>query len=74
VIRLLVICEGPTEAEFVGSCLEPHLRDFGLAVHASLLKTRPGKVGGGAVSIERSPGSSATADEQHRFRAPRGNG
>lgn len=51
--RLLVICEGQTEAEFVRSCLEPHLRDHGLAVHSSLLKTRPGKQGGGSVSVER---------------------
>ncbi len=51
--RLLVVCEGQTEAEFVRTCLEPHLRDHGLAVHPSLLKTRPGKQGGGAVSVER---------------------
>ncbi len=51
--RLLVICEGQTETEFVRTCLEPHLRDHGLAVHASLLKARPGKQGGGWVSVER---------------------
>lgn len=51
--RLLVICEGQTEAEFVRTCLEPHLRGHGLAVHPSLLKTRPGKQGGGTVSVER---------------------
>lgn len=51
--RLLVICEGQTEAEFVRTCLEPHLREQGLAVHVSLLKSKPGKQGGGWVTIER---------------------
>lgn len=52
-IRLCVICEGPTEAEFVRSCLEPHLRNFGVVAYPSLLKTRPGNKGGGRVTIER---------------------
>lgn len=52
-IRLCVICEGHTEAEFVISCLEPHLRTFHVVAYPSLLKTRPGKQGGGAVTVER---------------------
>lgn len=52
-MRLCVICEGPTEAEFVRVCLEPHLRIFGVVVYPSLLKTRPGKQGGGNVTVER---------------------
>ena len=51
--RVLVICEGRTELDFVRICLEPHLRDYGLVVHPSLLKTRPGMHGGGAVTVER---------------------
>ena len=52
-IRLCVICEGSTEAEFVRSCLEPHLRAFDIVTYPSLLKTRPGKQGGGRVTVER---------------------
>jgi hypothetical protein len=52
-IRLCIICEGPTEAEFVKTCLEPHLRKFNIVAYPSLLKTRPGKQGGGNVTIER---------------------
>ncbi len=51
--RVLVICEGHTELEFVSNCLEPHLRNHGLVVHPSLLKTRRGMHGGGDVTVER---------------------
>ena len=52
-IRLCVICEGQTEAEFVRDVLEPHLRGYGLYVYPSKLKTKPGKQGGGHVTIPR---------------------
>lgn len=52
-IRLCVICEGHTEAEFVKACLEPHLRAFNVLAYPSLIKTRPGKQGGGGVTVER---------------------
>jgi hypothetical protein len=52
-IRLCIICEGHTEAEFVKTCLEPHLRAFNVVAYPSLLKTRPGKQGGGWVTVER---------------------
>jgi hypothetical protein len=52
-IRLCVICEGQTEAEFVKTCMEPHLRAFNVTAYPSLLKTRPGKQGGGNVTVER---------------------
>lgn len=52
-IRVCVICEGQTELAFVKEVLEPHLRDFGLVVIPSLLKTRPGKQGGGDVTTMR---------------------
>lgn len=52
-IRLCVICEGHTEAEFIRTCLEPHLRAFNVVAYPSLLKTRPGKQGGGWVTVER---------------------
>jgi len=52
-MRLCVICEGPTEAEFVKNCLEPHLRRYGIYTYPSLLKTRPGRSGGGDVNVTR---------------------
>ncbi len=60
--RLCVICEGPTEAEFVRTCLEPHLRGFNVVAYPSLLKTRPGKQGGGRVTVER-----VTRHLQHEY-------
>lgn len=51
--RLLVVCEGQTEANFVKTCLGPALLQRGMLVHPTLLKTRPGRQGGGNVSIER---------------------
>lgn len=52
-IRLLVVCEGQTEATFVKSCLAPPLGQIGIQTWPSLLKTRPGKPGGGNVTITR---------------------
>ncbi len=43
--RLCVICEGPTEAEFVRICLEPHLRQHGVVAIPTRLN--------GAVNLER---------------------
>ncbi len=63
-IRLCVICEGPTEAEFVRTCLEPHLRRFNVVTYPSLLKTRPGKQGGGNVTVER-----VAKHLQHEYRS-----
>lgn len=51
--RLCVICEGHTEAQFVKDGLEPHLRHHGLVTTPSLLKSGPGRPGGGAVNVER---------------------
>ena len=51
--RLLIICEGKTEDEFVEKLLAPHLLTFGINTYTSLLKTRPGKQGGGNVSVRR---------------------
>jgi hypothetical protein len=52
-MRLCVICEGHTEAEFVKTCLEPHLRRYGIDTYPSLLKTKPGRQGGGGVNVTR---------------------
>ena len=51
--RLLIICEGKTEHDFVKELLVPHLHTFGIDAHPSLLKARPGQRGGGSVSIRR---------------------
>ena len=51
--RLCIICEGKTEGDFVKKLLVPHLKKFYIDAYPSLLKTRPGKQGGGNVSIAR---------------------
>ena len=52
--RLLIICEGQTEREFVERLLAPHLwENFEIDAHPSLLKTREEQHGGGNVSIPR---------------------
>ena len=51
--RLCVVCEGQTEAEFVGKCLAPHLQEHNLLVFASILQAKSGNHRGGRVTIER---------------------
>jgi len=51
--RLCVICEGPTEVEFVKNCLEPYLRPQGLHTYPSLLQAPSGNHRGGRVTVER---------------------
>lgn len=51
--RLCVICEGPTEVEFVKSCLEPHLRPLGFHTYPSLLQAPSGNHRGGRVTVEQ---------------------
>lgn len=51
--RLCIICEGQTEQRFVEICLQPHLRQFGIYAYPSLIKTGPGKQGGGDVTVAR---------------------
>lgn len=52
-IRVLIVCEGQTEASFVKTCLAPLLAQHGVQVSPSLLKARPGKQGGGNVTLSR---------------------
>ena len=42
--RLCVVCEGQTEAEFVGRCLAPHLQEHNLLVFASILQAKSGRI------------------------------
>jgi len=51
--RLLVICEGQCEAEFVKDNLVTHLVDFGAWVYPALLKRDMGQTGGGGVTVLR---------------------
>lgn len=52
-IRVCVVCEGPTEANFVQQCLIPHLAKFEVYVYASVLRSPSGNKKGGNVTIER---------------------
>lgn len=52
-IRLCIVCEGPTEVEFVKSCLTPHLFSHGLNAYPSILQAPSGRHRGGRVTVER---------------------
>lgn len=52
-IRVCVICEGPTEVEFVNRCLEPYLRPSGVGAYGTVLSARSGRHRGGRVTVER---------------------
>jgi hypothetical protein len=52
-IRVCVVCEGPTEANFVQQCLSPHLANFKVYAYASVLRAPSGNHKGGRVTIER---------------------
>lgn len=66
-VRVLVVCEGQTEASFVKTCLAPDLVQRGIQVHPTLLKTRPGKQGGGNVTIRRLAINLANEYPNHDF-------
>lgn len=52
-IRVCIICEGPTEVEFVNRCLEPYLRTSGISAYGTLLSARSGRHRGGRVTVDR---------------------
>lgn len=52
-IRVCIVCEGPTEVEFVKSCLAPYLRDSQVVAFPSLLQAPSGNHRGGRVTVER---------------------
>ena len=66
-VRVLVVCEGQTEASFVKACLAPALIQHRVVVHPTLLKTRPGRQGGGNVTIERLAINLANEYPNHDF-------
>ncbi|HBL01653.1 MAG TPA: hypothetical protein DDZ61_03370 [Aeromonas salmonicida] len=51
--NICIICEGPTETEFVTKCLVPHLIEHGVYPHARILQAPSGRHRGGRVSVER---------------------
>lgn len=52
-IRVCIICEGPTEVEFVNRCLEPYLRSSGVSAYGTVLSARSGRHRGGRVTVDR---------------------
>ncbi|MEI7188731.1 DUF4276 family protein [Dickeya dianthicola] len=51
--RICIVCEGPTEVEFIQQCIEPHLRDYGKYVYPSIIQSPSGRGRGGRVTVER---------------------
>jgi hypothetical protein len=52
-IRVCIICEGPTEVEFVNRCLEPYLRPSGVRAYGTILSTKLRRHSGGRVTVGR---------------------
>lgn len=52
-MRVCIVCEGATEANFVKECLSPHLADRGVYAYASILQAPSGNHKGGRVTVER---------------------
>jgi hypothetical protein len=52
-IRVCIICEGPTEVNFVNRCLEPYLRPSGVRAYGTILSTKLRRHSGGRVTVGR---------------------
>jgi hypothetical protein len=52
-IRVCIVCEGPTEVEFVKSCITPHLLNHGVNAYPVIVQAPSGRHRGGRVTIER---------------------
>jgi hypothetical protein len=52
-IRVCVVCEGPTEVAFVISCLAPYLRHSQVEAFPSVLRAPSGNHRGGRVTVDR---------------------
>lgn len=51
--RVCVVCEGPTEAQFVSTSLVPYFQPYALQVFPTLLQAPSGRHRGGRVTVER---------------------
>jgi hypothetical protein len=52
-LNVCIICEGPTETNFVNQCLVPHFIQHGVYPHARILQAPSGRHRGGRVTVER---------------------
>lgn len=52
-IRVCIVCEGLTEAEFVKRCLTPHLKNYDVKAYSRILQARSGQHCGERVMVER---------------------
>jgi hypothetical protein len=52
-IRVCIICEGPTEVNFVNRCLEPYLRPSGISAYGTILSAKLRRHPGGRVTVGR---------------------
>jgi hypothetical protein len=51
--RVCVVCEGPTEANFVQRCLAPYLAPDGVYAYGSIIQAPSGRHKGGRITVER---------------------
>ena len=51
--RVCIVCEGPTEANFIQQCLAPYLAPEGVYAYGSIIRAPSGRHKGGRVTIER---------------------
>ena len=51
--RICIVCEGPTEANFIQQCLAPYLALRGVYAYGSIVRAPSGRHKGGRVTIER---------------------
>ena len=51
--RICIVCEGPTEANFIQQCLVPYLAPAGVYAYGSIIQAPSGRHKGGRVTIDR---------------------
>ena len=51
--RVCIVCEGPTEANFIQQCLAPYLASAGVYAYGSIIQAPSGRHKGGRVTIDR---------------------
>ena len=52
-IQVCIVCEGPTEVEFVKYCITPHLLDYNINAYPVIIQSPSGRHRGGRVTVER---------------------
>lgn len=51
--RICIVCEGPTEANFIQQCLAPYLLTAGVYASGSIIQAPSGRHKGGRVTVDR---------------------